>query len=421
MNYSSLISWIGAGLSLGLAAWVWARDRHSLVHKIFIAGMLALAAEAVLTGIGFRAMTPTEAVTSQRIRLVVTGLIPGTWLFFTAIYGRINSAEVLKKFGWVILSAFVLPLALTTVFSGAFFTGEPVQLTSISWVIRLGWSGYAFYLLLLVCLVVVLMNLEKILRGSAGYIRWQVKFMVIGLGGLFALRLYTYSQNILYHFLDTKLELVNSVALIVANALVLKALLRTRKLSVDFYLSHSLLYNSFTLFIVGACFLAVGVLAEGLKHLKGVNLDYLDAFLVFLAITAISVLFLSDRLRNRVKRFISVHFKRPLYDYRKEWEEFVQATTCQTEVRDLCAAIVKKVSKTFETLSVTIWLADEREKNLRLGASTAFTDIQTRNVTLWNNAAADFAGAMRSQETLVDFDHPGENWALDFKEKTRIT
>jgi putative PEP-CTERM system histidine kinase len=417
MNYNSIVSYMSAGFCLGLGVWVLARDRHPLVHKLFIAGMVALSAEALLAGIGFGAFTSSEVVKYQRIRLIATGVVPGVWLLFTFAYARVNHKEILKKYRWVIASSFFIPPALIILFFGSFFIGEPVRVTSFSWVIRLGWSGYVFYLSLLISFVLILMNLEKTLRESVGHIRWQVKFMVIGLGSLFASRLYTGSQTILYRSLDTELLTINSVVLIVADVLVLKSLFRTRLLNVDFYLSHSLLYNSFTLLIAGVYFLAVGVIAEIIIHFKGVTFHYFEAFLVLLSVIGISILFLSDRLHNRIKRFISVHLKRPFYDYRKEWEEFTQATTSLTDARGLCSAVVKKVSRTFETLSVTIWLVDEREESFLLGGSTVFTDIRARNIRLWNNGAGDFMRMIRSRQDLFDFAYPTDNGVLEFKER----
>ena len=53
----------------------------------------------------------------------------------------------------------------------------------------------------------------------------------------------------------------------------------------------------------------------------------LDAFAVFLSLTVLGVLLLSNRLRRRLRLFVSEHFRRPVYDYRAVWME-VDAEDC---------------------------------------------------------------------------------------------
>src|SRR5215471_3017223 len=67
--------------------------------------------------------------------------------------------------------------------------------------------------------VLIVFNLERTLRSSVGRMRWQIKFVALGVGGLFALRIYLASQSVLFSNLDTGLGAINSVALIAANLL----------------------------------------------------------------------------------------------------------------------------------------------------------------------------------------------------------
>ena len=416
MSLYSLLSFVAALFSISLAFLVILRDRKSFAHQTFSAGMILLALEAVFAGISLQAVLPIETVYWQRIRLVTKAFIPGVWLLFALTYARVNYKEIVTRWRWVVSVALIIPLTLTTFFWKYFFIGEPVLDSPSVWLIRLGWSGYSFHLCFLLSAVLILVNLERTLRASVGHMRWQVKYMVLGLGSVFAAQIYTDSQTVLFHSLNIGLSVVNVGILIVANALILRSLLRTRLLDLDIYLSHSFLYNSLTVLIVGIYFLVVGVLAQLIRNLNGGLSLYLNAFLIFLVLLGLSIILLSDKLRQKIKRFISLYLKRSQYDYRKEWMELTQATTSITEIRDLCSAVVKKLSRTFETLSVTIWLLDEKEERLLFGGSTVLVEGQTKSMKFTQNGAEGFISTMRNKNMPFDLDQLKDQWVLELKE-----
>ena len=415
MNFFSILPFIAAAFSVGLAVLVIFQDRRSFVHRIFAAGMVLLALEAAAIGIGLRTSLFAEIIYWQHIILIMTSLLPGVWLLFALTYARANYKEVLSGWRWIILAAFVVPLALSTFFQKSFFIDEPVFESSLVWLIRLGKPGYVFHLCLLVSAVLILMNLERTLRASVGHMRWQIKYMVLGVGAIFGIRIYTVSQTMLFQSLNTGLLLVNAGALLIADALILRSVLRAGSFKLDFYPSHSFLYRSFTVIITGIYLLTVGVLAKLIRYLDVESSLYLNAFLVFLALLGLSIILLSDRFRRRLKRFIGIHLKRSKYDYRKELTDLTQATTSLIEIRELCTAIVKKLSKTFEALSVSLWLVDEMEEFLLLGASTVLTDIQAKGIESLKREGKELIRAMREKQTAVDLIDSKENGIGDFE------
>jgi putative PEP-CTERM system histidine kinase len=85
------------------------------------------------------------------------------------------------------------------------------------------------------------------------------------------------------------------------------------------------------------------------------------------------------------------------------------------EIRELCTAIVKKLSKTFEALSVSLWLVDEMEEFLLLGASTVLTDIQAKGIESLKREGKELIRAMREKQTAVDLIDSKENGIGDFE------
>jgi putative PEP-CTERM system histidine kinase len=415
MNFFWILPFIAAAFSVGLAVLVIFQDRRSFVHRIFAAGMVLLALEAAAIGVGLRGFLFAEMITWQHIGLVVTSLLPGVWLLFALTYARANYKEVLSGWRWIILAVFVVPLSLSTFFWKSFFIGEPVWDSSLVWLIRLGKPGYVFHLCLLVSAVLILMNLERTLRASVGHMRWQLKYMVLGVGAIFGIRIYTASQTMLFQSFNTGLLLVNAAVLLIADALILRSVLRAGSFKLDFSPSHSFLYRSFTVIIAGIYLLTVGVLAKLIRYLDIESSLYLNAFLVFLALLGLSIILLSDRFRRRLKRFVGIHLKRSKYDYQKEWTDFTQATTSLVEIRALCTAIVKKLSETFEALSVSLWLVDETEDSLLLGASTVLTDAQAKGMESVKRDGKELIRAMREKQTAVDLIDSKENGTGEFE------
>ncbi len=416
MTFLSILSYIGALFSVGLAVLVFLRDRRAFVPRVFAVGMVLLTIEAVIGGISLGVLFPGEIHYWHRIRLMDMAMIPGVWLLFALAYSRINYKQIIFKWRWIVSATFIIPVALVTIFWGNFFRSEPVLDSNSVWLIPLGWSGYVFHLCMLLSSILILMNLERTLRGSVGHQRWQVKYMVLGIGSIFAVWIYTSSQSILFYTLNTNLALAGGWVLIVASILTLRSVLRTPLLDLDLYLSHAFLYNSITVLIVGIYLLAVGILAKILNYLNRGSSLYLNAFFVFLALVGLSIILLSDRLRRRTKHFIAAHLKRSPYDYRKEWTEFTRMTTSLTDIKDLCSAIVRKVSNTFETLSVTIWLMDEKEERLVLGGSTALTELQGQNVVRDLEGGGELLSSLRKNQTLVDLETSRESWVINLRE-----
>jgi len=77
----------------------------------------------------------------------------------------------------------------------------------------LGYIGKAFYAVFLISAVLILANLEYTLRASTGRIRWQIKFIILGISGICAIWIYTSSQALVYLAVDISISVVHATAL----------------------------------------------------------------------------------------------------------------------------------------------------------------------------------------------------------------
>ena len=251
MNFSTFLAFLTSALTLMVVAVAIYRGRRSFVQGIFAGGMFFFAMEAALTGMVFHAATLDEFIFWQRLRLIAASVAPAVWLMFSVSFARANYREQLSRWKWVILSALLAPLAMTTIFHDAFAVLVLSPLNSTTLFIRIGWSGYLWHIFWMITTIGILMNLERTFRHSTGHIRWQTKFIFIGAAGIFGIRLFTQSQAILFQGIDTSLFAVNLGALLIADVFILRSLFRGKPMNVSIQLSHQFLYTSFTVIIVG--------------------------------------------------------------------------------------------------------------------------------------------------------------------------
>jgi putative PEP-CTERM system histidine kinase len=336
--------------------------------------MAVLSLEAGLAAAALLTEAEPGRLLAERLRLVATALLPGAWLRFSLAFARSDYPAFLRRWRPATWAAFALPLALALAPGPLVFA--PPLLVDGRWLLPLGASGQVFHVAFLAGAVVVLANLERTLRASTGSMRWFIKYMVLGVGGLFAARIFTSSQALLFRFVDTRLHRVESAALAVAALLIGISLLRARLRDANVYVSPTVLYGSVTGVFVGVYLLVVGVLARVVSAFGGAQSLPAVTFLVFLALIVLAGLLLSDHLRQAARGFVNRNFHRPQYDYRKEWAAFTRATSTLLDVKALCAAVAARVSETLRVPSATVWLLEQGEGagGVTLGGSTVYAE-----------------------------------------------
>lgn len=413
MDFNVGLAFLAAAITIVVIAVGIYRGPRSLVQYIFAFAMLLLSVEAALTGMIFRSGLLSDFIFWQQIFFIVASLIPPTWLLFSVSFARANFMEQISRWKWVLLLSVIAPLLLIILFNKDFISLVLSPETSSTLFIRTGWAGYLWHIISVVTTIAILMNLERTFRHSTGHIRWQTKFMFLGIGFFFIVRIFTDSQVVLFNGVNTGLYVVDLGALLIANAFVFRSLFRGRPMDVSIQVSHQFLYTSFTVMIVGSYFIALGLIAWIALHFEWLRNINAVIFLIFLTVVALAAYLLSDRMRTKRKRFISRHFKRPQYDYQKIWEDFTQKTASVTTTDELCKIIVKMVSDTLEILSVSIWLVDEKQQKLSFGGSTVFDAAQVGEMHFFKEGGARMISAMINQTMPLDLKGREDDWVSD--------
>jgi putative PEP-CTERM system histidine kinase len=274
----------------------------------------------------------------------------------------------------------------------------------------LGNAGEAFHLFFIIAAVLVLGNLERTLRASTGRIRWQIKFIVIGLGVICAGWIYAASQALLFSSINAAIGIFGPVTILVANLLFAWGIFRSQFFNVDVYLSRTTIQYSLTILAVGIYLQAVGFLAQFIRSINPQHPIPTSALIVLLGLTGLLVLMMSDRLQERLQRIITHHFRRPRYDYRQAWMDLTQRTTSLTDVHQICTEVAKIISRTLGFLSVNIWLRDDAEPRLRLSGSTVFTRPQAQDLTREGSPVAEIMDEVERRTAPLDLRQQSYEW-----------
>ena len=415
MITSSLILLAGATWGLILAAVALVKSPRTLARWAFAAGMSAFALESLFVALSLTASTLDQLIRWQALRYVTVAFLPLPWLLFALCYGRGNHSFYVRNARPFLLLAGVLPVVPLVGFAHIISVQVSGDILQPYGTLVLGWPAKALSGLLVASAVLILMNFERTYRAAVGVMLWRIKFVALGLGLLFSVRIYTSSQAILYSSFNPALESFNAAALLLACGLMTVAVLRSGMFSADIYPSQTVIFRSLTVFVAGLYLVLVGVMANFVTWLGGDPAFPLEAFVILLSLVALACVFASARLRLIARRFVSRHFDRPLYDYRQVWRTFAERTASMADEVSLCRQSVKLVSETLDVLSVTIWLTDEQQSRFGFGASTSVKHEHAGELLPSGLNAAKLIDTIRNRPEPMNLNTAKEDWATEFR------
>jgi putative PEP-CTERM system histidine kinase len=419
MTFFSVLPFAASVLALLLALASLLRKERSFATWLFFAGMMLLSIDSLLAALTLYVNDWSDLLRRLTFGFIVESFATVTWLGFSLIYSRRNYRESLARWSIPLAIIVLLPIGLALGFHDELLqvvqgaTGNEFQL-------RYSAIGKFWNVFLLVAAVWILMNLEQTFRSAVGTMRWRIKFIVLGVAVIFGTHLYVRSQALLFSSYDMHWSGVESSALLIGCVFLVVAYIRTGLAEIDAYPSRAILGSSFTVLLVGGYFFIVGILAKIVRRFGGAESFQIQAFVVLLGISGLTLLLLSDRLRQGIHKFITRHFARAQHDSVGIWTEFSRRLASVKNQASLCAVSAKLVSETFEVLSATIWLRDEQKERFNVGASTSprCCDATAENSQALSRA---FADALRVRSSPFDLERINEPWADELRQLNPAT
>lgn len=248
-----------------------------------------------------------------------------------------------------------------------------------------------FYLLLLSALALV--SLEQLVR-NANSGRF-LKLLGLSLALVFVFNVYHYAQGMTTNSMDLLLWQARAALLMAAAFLIVSAGILFRdnaEETAGLGLSRPVAFYSTSILLTSAGVVLLAVGSYYVRTMGGQWGIYLFTLFFFFSIAALSALFLSNRIRQVIQVWISKHFFRHKYDYRREWLNVNQALADTPESAQVYQLVYSVISRAFHATGGAVWIRKGpyyREVYTRgsqppgrpdnVAASEAFIDTMTRH------------------------------------------
>lgn len=299
---TAYLSSAGAYLVLALLlACSWRRQR--------IGGLLIAAATVSLLWSAFLAYTAWRGAIATSWLFLADAVRYGAWFGFLVALLSLGDRAVWLRWGGRVAHAAWIAIALYCLSSGAgllrlvsvpFFLGAPV----------IG---------MLVLALGGLMLLEQLYRNADPARRWSLKFLVLGLGALFAFDILMYSDAALYGFISANLWIARGFVNALVVPLIVVAAARNRKWAVPVGISRKAVFYTSTLFVV-ALYIVAAAAGGYFVRIYGGDWGRVAAItFAFFAGLLLLILVSSGQARARFRLFLYKNFFSLRHDYREQW------------------------------------------------------------------------------------------------------
>jgi len=356
----ALPSFLASAAALGLSAVLLAKNYESRFHRSLAAAVGATSLIQLVNGLGLA--DDGHALEWRRIGLVFEFLFPAALQYVGLVF--LKSTKGVDEGGprWRARAVATLAVAFASMaFSELIF----VQATTESGqsALVLGSLGRVAYVFIVLALTLGLAQLEHILRVTRDPLRYEIKYVLIGLGGLAGYGIYQASQLLMVPVWNADFVLVGALASLISLGLMTFgfARLRLREVRARVYVSPQLLYGSVTFLVIGLYLLGVGLIGEVIRHTGEPLSGGLSILVVFLAILGLVIVLFSRTARGSTRQFIARHFYRSKYDYRAKWLEVTKAFGICATGEEVLDRLFELLGRTFGAVRLSIWIRYEAD------------------------------------------------------------
>ncbi len=219
-----------------------------------------------------------------------------------------------------------------------------------------------------------LVLVEQMYRNAPDRQRWALKYLCLGVGGLFAYDLFLYAHSLLFRQIAANLWDGRGIAVALVVPLIAVAARRNPQWSLDVFVSRQIVF--YTTSVVGVGLYLI-TMALGGYYLRIYGGEWgLAAQFVFLllAVVVLLTLLFSEPLKARIKVFLSKHFYTNKYDYREEWLRLIKTMSDSEGTKSLPDRAIHGVAQIVDSAEGGLWVRREESHYVPVGGSLGTSD-----------------------------------------------
>ena len=276
--------------------------------------------------------------------------------------------------------------------------------------VELGRAGYIAAIFLLIISVVVIANIEQMLRHSSESVRWELKFLFLGIGAVYGAIIYMSSRMLLYRgLLHTGDIHIIHILFLIACVLIFFSWKRSSG-KTHAVVSQSAVYSFITLLGVGAYLIISGVLANLIGEQLGDSGLPVEALVFITAIIGLAALLLTTGLRHKTRAWIRHNIFAGKYDYRQAWIEAAKHIRSIDSQEVAAMALADIIYKSMGTADISVWVRRWNPNRFHLLSVTGKIEATPGQEEVFNIV-----------EHLMDSTEPLSIKDLELKENTAET
>ncbi len=294
----------------------------------------------------------------KRFVFISEAVMVSSWFLFALRFARVNYWDTINFFSKILvfLSPLLMIIFVLLKIESFFYSPE----FDTERILFLDNPGYIFNLLLLFYSVMSIISLETTLKSSSGLDKWNIKYLLIGVGGILAINVFYYSHALLYRSIDMNLLPVRSGIILVSILFIAYSLLKQNVMDVEIRVSRSIFYRSLSVLIVGGYLLGLGIIGEGMRYFGPEVGKNITTFLGFAGAILVLTILLSEKLRRKAIVFISKNFYGQKYDYKDQWLKFTRHISLTSSFKELLGEIAETFRDAIGARGISIWLKEKK-------------------------------------------------------------
>lgn len=205
-----------------------------------------------------------------------------------------------------------------------------------------------------------LILVEQLYRNASMEMRWAVKFLCMGLGGLFIVDFIVYSKSLLFSRLDSTLWYSRGLMNAVVAPLLALSIMRLQEEKPRITFSRKLVFHTTVLFVSGIYLVLMSLAGYYIRDFGGNWGEIAQIIFIFFAVLLFLVFTLSGRMRALTKVFLNKHFFHYRYDYRDEWIKLSKTISELNSVDEMSTFIIRTMADLVDSSGGGLWLKNEQ-------------------------------------------------------------